>query len=69
MAERKLFILESYYARGSNKQMWRNTTPGGLSWYANIDNFTFVLPEICRAGVVEQITGLQTLLESSGDKW
>ncbi len=69
MVERKMFILESYYARGSNKQMWRNTTPAGINWYASVDNFTFVSPEICRPGVVEQVSGLQALLESSGDKW
>ncbi|KAJ9612051.1 hypothetical protein H2200_003646 [Cladophialophora chaetospira] len=69
MVERKLFILEAYYIQGNNRQMWRVTTPGGLSWYANIEEFTFIPLEICRTGVLEQVSAIQALLESSGDKW
>jgi len=70
MIERKLFILEPYYTtRDGNQQMWRVTNPGGLGWYANISEYTFIPPDACRIGVVEQISAVQAFLESSGDKW
>ncbi|KIW71422.1 hypothetical protein PV04_03591 [Phialophora macrospora] len=69
MIERKLFILESYYQRGSNKQMWRIINSEGLSWREDVNQYTFVKPSICRVGVVVEVTRVQSLLESSGDTW
>jgi hypothetical protein len=68
MVERKLFILESYYQRGSNEQRWRITSEG-LTWREEVDKYTFVKPEICRVGVVVEVTRVQSLLQSSGDTW
>ncbi|ETI23196.1 hypothetical protein G647_04993 [Cladophialophora carrionii CBS 160.54] len=69
MVERKLFILESYYQRGSNEQKWRIINSEGLSWREDIDQYTFVKPSICRIGVVVEVTRVQSLLQSSGDTW
>ena len=69
MVERKLFILESYYSFDRRVQMWRVTNPEGISWYEDIDQYSFVPLSYCRAGVVTEVSKIQSKLQASGNKW
>jgi hypothetical protein len=69
MAERRLFILESYYPRDNRNESWRIINADGLSWREDITQFTFIRPVYCKPAVFDEMTKVQSLLERSGDKW
>jgi hypothetical protein len=69
MAQRKLFVLESYYEQGKKNPLWRLMNFDGLNWDENPKQYCFVRPSACRNEITIEVTKIQALLEANGDKW
>ncbi|OAP56930.1 hypothetical protein AYL99_09042 [Fonsecaea erecta] len=67
MAERRLVILESFYLKDNNKQLWRITNPPGLPFYDSINDYEFVRPAHCRPGVIDEMSKILALMSTTND--
>lgn len=68
MIERRLLMLESYYTKDADKQMWRLTNPPGLPFHDDVNEFVFVRPAHCRPAVVDEVSKVISLL-SANEEW
>lgn len=61
-------MLESYHVQDctTGKQMWRLSNPPGLPFHDDIKEFDFVRPAHCRAGVLDEVSKIISLLS---DEW
>ena len=68
MVERRLLMLEAYYPKDGNKQLWRLTNPPGLPFHDNVTDYSIAKPVYCKPGVVDAVTNVIALMSTS-DEW
>ncbi|KEF61893.1 uncharacterized protein A1O9_03465 [Exophiala aquamarina CBS 119918] len=70
MVERRLLMLESYYATHDSKnQHWRLTNAPGLPFDEPLDNYEWFVPAHCIPALVDEVSRVISLMSLSGDQW
>lgn len=70
MVERRLLMLESYFAtHDSRNQHWRLTNAPGLPFTDPLDMYEWYGPAHCIPALVDEVSKVISLMSLSGDQW
>lgn len=69
MPERRLLILESYSTDNPNREQWRLMNAPGLPFSDDLRQYVFYEPVHCRPAVLDEITKVLSLFNSSYGVW
>lgn len=69
MPERRLLILESYTTTSPDREQWRLMNAPGLPFADDLRQYAFFEPVHCKPGVLDEITKVLSLLNSTLDAW